>query len=319
MKGPVPIVLSIVLATLGSAGCGDDAAITSPDAATVMPDAQTCLPRATYPLTIDAGAFPPSPDHPSVVVVSPEGFDPTAPTELVVYIHGFDNCVTNIVGDTPQACTPGGALRNAYSLAAQLEQSGRNALLVCPEVAFDQATGNPGQLGTANGMRAMLAETLAALPAPLGPLDVAKVGTVIIASHSGGYVAAAAMATIGGIPVSELWLFDSLYGETTSFDGWVMQDLAGLATTTPSRRFSDVYTSGGGTLSNSQAMAARAAGWVASDPSILIDDRSMMPLPDASYHHGLIFKFTGLAHDDVPRMYFAPMLATSSLSARTCP
>src|SRR5258706_14530874 len=120
MKGP--IALSIVVPR-GGAGCGHDAAVT-PDAAPITPDAQTCLPSEPYPLTMAAGAFPPSPDHPSVVVVSPQGFDPTAPTELVVYIHGFDNCVENIIGDTPQACTPGGALRNAYSLAAQLEQSG---------------------------------------------------------------------------------------------------------------------------------------------------------------------------------------------------
>ncbi|HEY5952265.1 MAG TPA: hypothetical protein VIV40_42500, partial [Kofleriaceae bacterium] len=87
--------------------CGDDAFTVDAGADAGNPDSQTCLPRATYPLTISAGAFPPSPDHPSVLVYVPEGFDPTPPIDLVVYIHGFNNCVENIVRDTGQACTPG--------------------------------------------------------------------------------------------------------------------------------------------------------------------------------------------------------------------
>jgi hypothetical protein len=239
--------------------------------------------------------------------------------ELVVYVHGFYNCIENIVGETPTACTPGGPVRNAFSLAAQLEQSGRNALLVCPEVAFDQASGAAGTLATQGGLRAMLAETLAELPAPLGPIDLATHDKLVIATHSGGYVAAAAMATIGGVPVDELWLFDALYGRTSSFDGWVMDDIPSFATSMPARRFANVYTSGGGTYANSQAMADRAAGWVASDPLVLLDDRTTATLTDAEFQHGLLFKLSGLSHDDVPRKYFARLLATSSLSARTCP
>jgi len=242
-----------------------------------------------------------------------------APTELVVYVHGFNNCVENIVGETSMACTPGGPKRNAFSLAAQLEQSGRNALLICPEVAFDQASGAAGKLATQGGLKAMLAETLAELPPPIGPIDLAEHDQLIIATHSGGYVAAAAMATIGDVRVDELWLFDSLYGRTSSFDSWVMGDIPSFATSMPARRFANVYTSGGGTYANSQAMADRAAGWVTGDPSVLLDDRTTATLTDAEYQHGLIFKLSGLSHDDVPRKYFSRLLATSSLPARTCP
>jgi hypothetical protein len=304
----------IVALTL--AACGDDPAL-GPDggAGDAMPDAQTCLGAATYPMTITAGAFPPSADHPNVIVVVPPGFDPGPPIDLVVFIHGFDNCITNIVGETDTACTSGGTIRNAYSLAAQLEASHRNALLVAPEVAFDMASGNPGTLGTAGGFQALLDETLATIPAPLGPIDPARVGKIVVASHSGGYTAAAGIASIGGVAIDELWLLDSLYGYTLQFDTWVMMDLSDLAAVM--RRFANVYTTNGGTLPNSQAMATRAAMWV--DPSVILDDRTSSTLGDADYHHGLIFKQSVLSHDDVPRYYVEHLLATSVLSPRTCP
>ncbi|HEX5059836.1 MAG TPA: hypothetical protein VFV99_10780, partial [Kofleriaceae bacterium] len=275
------------------------------------PDARMCLSRATYPLTITAGAFPASPDHPSVIVVVPQGFDPTPPLDLVVYIHGFNNCITNVVGDTNTACAPNTGIRQASSLATQLDASGRNALLVVPEVMYDQASGDPGQLGVTDGMKALLTETLASVPAPLGPLDLASHGRVIVATHSGGYQAASAMITFGGVPVDEVWLLDSLYGYTTRFDAWVMKDIASLAST---RRFVDLYTSGGGTDQNSIAMASRAASWVTADPSVLIDDQSTTPITDDALAHGLVFKHVAETHNDVPRVYMERLLATSKLA-----
>src|SRR5438876_586241 len=68
--------------------------------------------------------------------------------------------------------------RSAYALAAQLEKSRKNALLLCPEVAFDQASGATGNLGTTNGFRALLTEVLADMAPVLGPLTVDDVGQV---------------------------------------------------------------------------------------------------------------------------------------------
>jgi hypothetical protein len=306
--------LTTLAAAIALAACGDDDSL-GPDAGIdAMPDAQTCLTPATYPMTLTAGAFPASPDHPSVLVVVPAGFDPTPPIDLFIYIHGFDNCITNVIGETDAACSAGGPIRNAYSLAAQLDASHRNALLVVPEVAFDMASGDPGTLGTAGGFHALLVETLATIPAPLGPLDLSRVGKVAVASHSGGYTAAAGIVSGGGVPIDELWLLDSLYGDTMEFDAWVMTDLADL--TTLARRFADVYTTGGGTAANSQAMAARAKMWV--DPSVIVDDPTNGTLADTDYGHGLIFKYSALSHDDVPRYYVEHLLATSVFAARTC-
>jgi hypothetical protein len=77
-------------------------------------------------------------------------------------------------------------------------------------------------------------------------------------------------------------------------------------------RFASIYTAGGGTLANSQAMAARAAGWF-SAPVVEDDATPGGAMPDDELEHGLLFKYTTWAHDDVPRQYFEPLLATSSI------
>jgi len=274
------------------------------------------LARGEYLLTLDAGAFPPTSAHPSALVYVPEGFSLARPLDVIVYIHGFDNCVVNIVRDAGESCDPeaGTPVRNAYNLEAQLDASGKNAILLAPEIDFDQSTGAPGTLGDDGGFRALLAETLQDMQPVLGNVTVDDVGIVILASHSGGYQAAAGIAQRGGVPVQELWLFDSLYGDFTDFDDWVNTELASFSTL--QRRFADVYTCCGGTLDNSQAMADRAATWVGADSGVLVDDRTTDTWPPDTYLHGLLFKSSALAHDAVPRYYFQQLLQTSSLPNR---
>ena len=296
------------LVALLLAGCGDDAAVPPDaprtDAAVALDAAGDAIASGLYGLDIDAGAFPPVGDHPNVIVYVPVNFDPTPPLSVVVFLHGFDNCIDNIVRAAGDECTPDGGTRAAYALVDQMEAANKNALLVCPELAFDQATGDPGQLGAAGGFRALLAETLADLG-----MRIEDVGPVVVASHSGGYQAAAAMVARGGVPVVELYLLDSLYGDTATFDAWAMSNIS-------ADRFADVYTQGGGTLANSQAMADRAATWVNPDAGQLVDDRTTATWPDSTYHHALLFKLSGLSHDGVPAYYFGHLVGTSQLPQR---
>lgn len=326
MRALVP-VLPLLFAV---AACGDDSIFEEeptpvadlgaelPDAALPRDAAGVAVAAGTYPLRLAAGAFPPVGEHPNALVYVPPDFDPTPPIALVVYIHGFNNCVENIVRTKGESCDPqkGTPVRNAFSLIDQLQASKRNALLLCPEVAFDQSSAETGNLGKTDGFKALVAEALQALPAPLSQLTVREVGEVVLASHSGGYKVAAAIATRGGVPIRELFLFDSLYGANADFDAWVMQDLASFSGAAPRRRFADVYTSSGGTQALSQAMADRARSWVMADPAALVDDRTTATWPDATYRHGLLFKLSGLTHDGVPRYYFSRMLETSALPAR---
>jgi hypothetical protein len=261
----------------------------------------------TLLLSLEHGAFAQS-QHPSALVYVPAAFDPTPPLSLIVYLHGWYNCVENVVRASGKPCTRGGPARQSYALPQQLEAAGKNALLLVPELSFDEASSAPGRLADDGAFTALLDEALGKL-GDVGSFTLDDVGTVVVASHSGGYEAAAGIAVRGGVPVNEVWLLDSLYGNTGDFDAWVNQ--APSSFDGPTRRFADVYTATAGTLHNSQAMATRAAGWVAADD--LVDDRTTATLSSDRYAHGLLFKRTGLSHDGVPRYYFGKLAASSTL------
>jgi hypothetical protein len=269
----------------------------------------------TYPLQIAHGAFPASGSRPNVLVYVPDGFDQTTPLHVVVFLHGWVNCVENVVGTTNQPCTAGGPARNAYHLAAQLESSQRNAILVVPELRYDQSSSDPGALGDAGVFASLIEDTFAGLPTSLA-LTAGAIDKLVIASHSGGYNAAASIVTQGGLPVDELWLLDSLYGQLDRFDSWVdnARALGELGASPFTMRFASIYSTSAGTLANNVDMAERATRWLGGN---LLDDRTTATLTADDYAaHGAVFKHSGLAHDDIPRYYFGKLLASSLLGTK---
>ena len=268
-------------------------------------------PLLTYNL---ASAPFPSSSHPSVAVHVPAGFKPCERPGLVVFFHGFNNCVANVLGSVDGECTPGDGARSALSLSEQLDASKANAILVAVQLSFDQATGAPGALAKAGGLRALLDELFDQhLAMPLGaPIGVDDLDRVVLASHSGGYWATAVSLSSGNVPrVTEVQLYDSLYGEEALFRAWVDGHLAQFdVARSDVLRFNTVYTVGGGTLDNAQAMAAWVAPKLAAKglaPSLL-DDPTTATLDEPAFDHPLIFKRSALSHNDVPRYYFERMV-----------
>ncbi len=272
---------------------------------------------STYTFSLDAGAFPPSKSHPSVLVYVPSGFDPTPPLSIIVYIHGFNNCVSNIIRAAGTSCDADAGLpvSDSYALAAQLEMAHKNALLICPEVAFDQATSAAGTLANAGGFTKLLDETLADMRPVLGPRTHADIDKVVLASHSGGDVVAADIATVGGVPVDEIHLLDSLYQDTAQFESFIKSDLPDIVVR--KHRFASVYTCcSSGPEANTQAMIPTVEGYFTGypgDAGIVEDDRTSSTWPLTTYQHGVLFKFSGLSHNDVPRYYFGKLVQTSVL------
>jgi hypothetical protein len=297
---------------LGCSGPADAPAEAPTDAVATDGKADsTAAAGTTRLLQLDNAAFTPPAGRPGALVYLPPNFDPTPPLNVIVYIHGFYNCVENIVRPGPVGRGCGGGSRQSYNLAAQLDATGKNALFIAPEVAFDQASSAPGKLGDAGGFRALLDEALGKLGSDVGGDTINDVGQVVVASHSGGYKVAAAIAQKGGLPVSEVLLLDSLYGSTADFDAWVNADLGSFSAAPAVKRFASIYSQTGGTLGNSQAMAGRAAGWFDAGAGVVVDDRTTGTLTDEQFAHGLVFKRTGLPHDGVPRYYFGRLIATS--------
>jgi hypothetical protein len=263
-------------------------------------------PRHLY--TLQHAPFPGS--HPTALVHLGKGFRAAGPLNLVVHFHGWSNCIANDVEAIGSACTPGGPARTAHNLIAQLDTSGANAALVAVERAFDQATSVDGRLSEAGFFRQMVLELLPQIGLLAGrTYTEADLGHLVLSSHSGGYIAVGDVLEKGGLTanVRTVLLFDSLYGSVPQYTAWLKGDLA-------HRRLSIVYTDGGGTKANSQALATQVQGWARSaglPAAALLDDRSTATLAPAAFGTQLFFKRSALAHDATAQYYFSRLVASA--------
>ncbi len=292
----------------------DSAVVDTAAADTKLPP--KLLPSSKQFFDLQNAAFPAKPGQPSVLVYVPANFDPTPPVAVAVYLHGWYNCIANCAGDVDTACTPGGPPRKASKIISQFEGSKRNALLVLPEAKFDQPSGDPGNLEKPNGFKTLLGEVLQKMAPVLGPLTTADIGHLVVAGHSGAYLATAAIASGGGLPVHEVWLLDSLYGSEPAFLAWIKQNIAAFGSDNPARRFFDVYTDNGGTMDNSQAFVPQVAALLPKGSPALLHDPTTATWPQASYHHGVLFKHSALSHDGVTQYYFGQLVQSAQQMAQ---
>ena len=170
-------------------------------------------------------------------------------------------------------------------------------------------------------LKMFLEELLTVHMSPILGSDISSssVSRVRIFTHSGGYYTAGAFSSsAAGMPqqVRELVLLDSLYAGFSLFDAFVQSNLPEFGPGYSQTRFSSVYTAEGGTYSNNQDMAARAEGWLAAPGSCrgrgvdcMMFDNSQQSLTQQNItDFSLIFKFTTLEHNDVPRFMFFDFL-----------
>jgi hypothetical protein len=307
-------------------GPDDDASTVDADATTIdaaeageagnTTDAAACpvMLGATLPFQSTFAPFPGT-KHPDVLVHIPPGFDACARPGLVVVFHGFDNCVTNVVGATDSPCTPDGGARAAANLAGQHDKARVNALLFAVQLQFDAPTGDPGQLAVAGDFQSLVKDVLHALGPSLGrPIAVADLDRVVVASLSGGYEAAGRAVAVGGLGLQEVDLYDSLFGETPTFAGWIAANAHHFdASQEGGTRFVDLYTLAGGTLMASQGLAATTAATLADAgmATAMNDQRDGGPVDLSA---PVVFALVSGSHDDVPRSYFGAVLAAAKFA-----
>ena len=182
-------------------------------------------PLASAPFPDGQGGDPPEAyADPSVLFIVPRQFDPAQPFDIVVYLHGFYTDIWR------QYRTGDARVDDKiwYGLDDQLERSGRNALLIAPQLPKDTNNGRPGKLARAGGAAALLAEVGAVLAAEFssvaGFADRCASAPLIVTSYSGGYRAAACFVRpASGVPdrVKAALMIDSLYGEHDTFADWI--------------------------------------------------------------------------------------------------
>lgn len=253
-------------------------------------------------------------NHPEVLVHAPAGFD-SARFGVVVYLHGFGNCIENVAAAEPGIHTPADP---SADLISQLEQSGKSALLFLPETRFHEKSADPGRLGEPGGFARLFREVFERLSqdsALFADTSADSVESAILISHSGGYKAAAQIARFGGIYINELCLLDSLYGELEHFDQIATAFGSDYSSGKRQRRYINLFGTGGtANNSRSQAVRLRSALQPYGIPQeLLYFDDSDVPLDEQTLEYPIVIKRVSTEHSDFGRTYVGTLLRTSHL------
>lgn len=151
-----------------------------------------------------------------VLVHVPAGFDARKPGVIVVFFHGHGATLARDV-------------RDRQLLPAQISESGVNAVLVAPQLAYDAADSSAGKFWERGGLKRFMAEAAENLARVYGDphaVDAFAKMPVILVGYSGGFVATASSLQVGGLGrrIKGVVLLDALYGELDKFSGWIVKN-----------------------------------------------------------------------------------------------
>ena len=149
-------------------------------------------------------------DDPSAFIIVPKRFKDTGNVDLVFHFHGYNGDIRRVI-DTKK-------------LRKQFLASKRNAVMVLVQGPKSVPDSYPGKLADHGGFRNLVTEVVGLLHAD-GLIAKRRLGLVALTSHSGGYraVAAGLNEHLLGRRITEVYLFDSFYGEYSTFFEYATQ------------------------------------------------------------------------------------------------
>ena len=225
----------------------------------------------------------------SVAIFIPKEFKPEEKINFVVYFHGWNNNIDS-------ACAQ-------FNLIEQFYESNKNAIFVFPEGPKNSPDSFGGKLEEKDGLKNLINDVLKYLNENR-KLKSTKVGNIILAGHSGAYRVISLCLMRGGYTknISDIILFDALYGQTEKFVHWI-ENFKG--------RFINIYTDNGGTKNETENLMQDFDGWKI---PYFRTDESKLKLADLK-NNRLIFIHTELTHNEVisVRKQFREYLKTSKL------
>jgi hypothetical protein len=151
-----------------------------------------------------------------VLVHVPPGFDARKPGVIVVFFHGHGATLERDV-------------RDRQLLPRQITESGTNAVLVAPQLAYDAADSSAGKFWERDGLKRFMSEAAEQLAQVYGDqrsIDIFNNMPVVIVAYSGGFETAAWSLHIGGLGkrVVGVVLLDALYGHLDKFASWLAKN-----------------------------------------------------------------------------------------------
>lgn len=227
----------------------------------------------------------------TVAIVIPKGFTPKRAVDLVIYFHGWYNNIDS-------ACAQ-------FSLIEQFCEAKKNAVFVFPEGPKNSPDSFGGRVEDADGLKTLVADVLKYLKSS-GKISSAQIGNIVLAGHSGAYRVIAYALMRGGLTqnISDVILFDALYGETEKYSYWIDHYQG---------RFINIYTDEGGTKNESENLMADLTGW--GIPFLTKEEKDLTT--DDLKKSRLIFIHSALTHNEViaVKRQFRDYLLTSRLQS----
>jgi hypothetical protein len=155
-----------------------------------------------------------------VLMHVPEHFDANKPGVIVVFFHGHGATLERDV-------------RDRQLLPQQISDSGANAVLLAPQLAFDAADSSAGKFWQPGGLKRFINESADHLAKLYGDPNAAKTFAnmpIVIVGYSGGFVPAAWSLDVGGVGnrVRGVVLLDAVYGELDKFASWIANNRSGF-------------------------------------------------------------------------------------------
>lgn len=143
------------------------------------------------------------------------GFDASKPFEILVFFHGHGSEVERTVASD-------------FDLPGQIDASGRNMVLVAPQLALEAPDSSPGKLGMPDGLKNLLdeaAEKFAERTGGKKDEQAFRRAPVILSAFSGGYRSVAFSLTRGGLGtrLKGVLLLDAIYGDIRLFSQWILE------------------------------------------------------------------------------------------------
>jgi hypothetical protein len=225
----------------------------------------------------------------SVAIFIPKGFAPEKSIDLVLYFHGWNNNI-----DT--ACAQ-------FQLIEQFVESKKNAIFIFPEGPKDSPDSFGGRMEETGGLKNLVNDVLNYLKKE-NRIKTENAGKIVLAGHSGAYRVISFALMRGGMTknISDVILFDALYGQTEKYAYWIDRYKG---------RFVNIYTDSGGTKNESENLMADLKGWGKTFFAKEEKDLSLTELKN----NRLIFIHTDLTHNEVlaVRRQFRDYLLSSKL------
>lgn len=176
-----------------------------------------------------------------------------------------------------------------YNLIQQFPTDMHNSLLIIPETASNAPDGFCGNFTNLGGFKKYIIEIQNFLK---DKINIDYKPNIVLTAHSGGYKCISSILQFGAITIkiSDIYLFDALYSDENIFANYINSHQT---------KFINICTKTGGTWNTSLKMLKLIKN---KSPLVKYSNNILF---DELINNDIVFYFTSLQHDNIPKIFFS--------------